>query len=415
MSTLVQSLRVNPRYDLQSSFVLISYEQTENVNGVSWMTPTTDQYPASLPGDALSFFNGLRFTVDLQGVQATTSTATLVCDAIDVTNPDWWIARHPQYEAHDPNSAAEDEIPIASFVIDFSTIKREPTNANEADKGYAQELTSGELTDWMTFKSQRITVSCRATIMLRNGQVMANHPITYQLVSTNAASGTFQNTKVQTQAEPVPVGLAQKLYNAVSRLQFEGELTFQEEDVSGRLGVGNLFNLTGGALAEWATMNALVQRITENLDAGTTTVEFGPPGILSAGELVDLLRVNRNRVVRYNVGLAIGGVPNLTGGNVSLGRNTPEKNSSSTTGYDQAHVVSGTIDGSGAVVATSPGVTQWLPSGPANPATPYPPGSVTIDQADAAGNTMKIQAVPVCFNGTKGRIYFLCSNFIPDT
>ena len=106
MSAIVQSLRVNPRYDLQSSFVLISYEQTENVNGVSWMTPNTDQYPATLPGDALSFFNGLRFTVDLQGVSATTSSATLVCDAIDVANPDWWIARHPQYEAHDPGSAA---------------------------------------------------------------------------------------------------------------------------------------------------------------------------------------------------------------------------------------------------------------------------------------------------------------------
>ncbi len=75
----------------------------------------------------------------------------------------------------------------------------------------------------MTFKSQRITVSCRATITLRNGQVMANHPITYQLVSTNAASGTFKNTKVESQAEPVPVGLAQKLYNSVSVLQFEEE------------------------------------------------------------------------------------------------------------------------------------------------------------------------------------------------
>jgi len=136
--------------------------------------------------------------------------------------PDWWVARHPQYEAHDPDSAAEDKIPIASFAIDFSTIKREPTGTSEADKGYAQELTAGELTDWMSFKSQRITVSCRATITLRNGQVIANHPITYQLVSTNAGSGSFQNTNVQSQAEPVPAGLARKLYNAVNQLQFEG-------------------------------------------------------------------------------------------------------------------------------------------------------------------------------------------------
>ena len=129
----------------------------------------------------------------------------------------------------------------------------------------------------------------------------------------------------------MPVGLAQFIYEAISVLQFEGNLTLQEEDASGSLMIGQLFNLTGSANTEWDTMAAMVQEISENLDAGETSVQFGPPKNLSADELVDLLRVNRARSISSSLGMRMTGSPSNGGSNLDLGQNTPEKNSVSGT------------------------------------------------------------------------------------
>jgi hypothetical protein len=229
--------------------------------------------------------------------------------------------------------------------------------------------------------------------------------------------------------------LAQALYNAVSVLQYDGELTLQEQEVSGSLSVGDLFNLTGGNLAAWTTMNGMVQSITEDLDNGTTQVEFGPPKHLSAGELVDLLRVNRSRTIFYWPTLQTSGI-GAGSESVALGDNTPEKNSSSTPGFTQSHVVSQNVDGSGPnVVSQVPppfslgligtgmaAFTHWTPSGPftGNPLPPATPGSITISTADIAagdvnnGVAVNLKKLPICMNGVSGTIYFLCSQFIPD-
>jgi hypothetical protein len=223
-------------------------------------------------------------------------------------------------------------------------------------------------------------------------------------------------------------------------LQYDGELTLQEQEVSGSLSVGDLFNLTGGNLSEWTTMKGMIQSITEFLDDGTTLVEFGPPKHLSAGELVDLLRVNRSRSIFYWPTLQTSGV-GAGAESVALGDNTPEKNSSSTPGFTQSHVVSGAVDGSGPLSVTqvtspyplgllgfgaSAAFTHWTPSGPfaprggGNPLPPSTPGSITISTSDIAGGdinngvAVKLQKLPLCLNGTSGTMYFLCSQFIPD-
>src|SRR5262249_23488242 len=147
-----------------------------------------------------------------------------------------------------------------------------------------------------------------------------------------------------------PVGLAKFIYDAISVLQYEGSLTLQEQEVSAPLSIGNCFNLTGGALAEWSTMAAMVQAVTENIDTGETTVEFGPPRNLSAGELVDLLRVNRLRHVYSGFSMRAAGMPGDASGDVALGQNTPEKNSVSGLAPANPHVISKTVDGTGAVI-----------------------------------------------------------------
>ena len=324
-------------------------------------------------------------------------------------DPKWWLGKHPQYREYDPTNAADASNPIAQFELVPDSWQRVPI-LNEADKGCGSELTTGQLAPWMAFKSQRITISAKATITYRNGKPAESVPLTFQCLSTNAYSGTYSNETFSAFPEPVPVGLAQAIYEAVSVLHFEGEITLQEQEISGSLAIGSLFNLTGGALAEWASMNAMILEVEENIDAGATVVRFGPPRQLGAGDLVELLRVNRFRLITSPYTLPVTGAAD-SGGETTLGSNTPEKNSSGAAGWDQIQIISNTIDAVGPIIthdASDPSTCSsvWT----TNPGT----NAVTIDLADAAGNSLRIQPLQVCQNGLSGTVYFLCSGFIPD-
>ena len=438
MSALIKDIRVNPRYDLQVPYVLINYEQTADIAGVTWLTPSQDVYPNPPPTSAIAQFRAIRSTIDLQGLKETLTQATLVCAPIVATDPNWWLQRHPQYRPYNFQGENDPQNPVSSFTIVSGSITYAPTNQNETLQGYSNELVDGQLAPWMSFRSQRITISCKANIVRRDGTVTQNHPITYQCNATTANSGTFTSTQITQFPEPTPVGLAQFLYNATAVLQYEGELTLQEAEVSAQLSIGNLFNLTGGNLVEWSTMKAQVQSITENLDTGQTLVQYGPPKHLGPGDLMDLLRVNRSRTVFYWPTLQTSGIGGGGGGNVALGSNTSEKNSTSAQGYVQSLAVTNAIDPTGIPMVFSQVVagnlaafTQWLQKGPFTPNTgnlppanvlpANPPGSVTISTFDIAaadiakGYYLKLQKLSLCQNGVSGSMYFLCSNFVPDS
>ena len=421
----LKDFNVNARYDLQAPSVQIFYETVSSVNGQESLSLIKDFYPNPLPTDPQKQFASLQFTVDLQGISAHTTTAKITVEPIDPTDPDWWLGKHPQFRPHDPTNPADNNSEYLSFDIDATTIQRSPnpptdTGGNAVvDQGYTNELTTGQLTGWMSFKAQRITLKVLATVVTRKGEIKNNVPLTYQCLSTNATSGTFTNQIVTALAEPVPVGLAQYIYEAISVLQFEGSLALQEPEVSGSLLIGNLFNLTGGALAEWTTMAAMVQEISENIDTGQTTVQYGPPRNLSAGELVDLLRVNRARIINSQYSMRFGGTPGVTPDDLELGQNTPEKNSPSAPATENPKVISATVDGTGAIIrhtSLNDGLdcsTVWqgvpVPGGSAPT-----PGSIDITLSDAGGSDLYIQPLRLCLNGVSGTMYFLCSNFVPD-
>jgi len=355
-------------------------------------------------GGAQNQFNALRFTVDLQGVQATGTKALLECDFLDIQNVDWWLKKHPNYTPYDPSNAGDvAENDILSFTLNPGSVSRRASNAGSADKGFTNELRSGQIVDWMNFGAQGIVVEAIATVTHRNGNVDQNVKLSFQCTSTNATSGTYQHQTISQFGEPIPVGLAEQIYDAVSVLMYEGEVTLQERDCSGSVSIGSLFNLTNGANMAWATMAAQVQKVVENLDTGDTSLEFGPPKHLSAGDLVDLLRVNRRRIVLFSPNLQQTG---QSGGNgsVDLGSNTPEKNSAHAQGTANPLVISAAIDGSTGAVTHAVGAdvsSTWT--------APNNPGSVTISLQAANGQQIAIRPVPVCINGVTGMMYFLCS------
>ncbi len=93
------------------------------------------------------------------------------------------------------------------------------------------------------------------------------------------------------------MGLAQKIYEGLSVLHYEGTIVLTEQECTGAVGMGNVLNLTGGtgAAAAWATMNAQIYEIEESLDTGETKLRVGPPVYLDAGKLVEMLRAVRGR------------------------------------------------------------------------------------------------------------------------
>jgi hypothetical protein len=207
--------------------------------------------------------------VDLQGANVSQSEAKIAVDAVNALAPDvnvqlaWWLGKHPQYTPFNPAQAGTPPDPnnaITSIEIVAGSATRAAT-AGGADAGFTNELTTGQIATWMNFGAQRMTFTCKARIVYRNGSIKDNHPLTYQCVCTNGTTGTYNNTVTNSFAEPIPSGLARFMYDALNLLQFEGRVTLQEEDVSGSVLIGNTLNLINGNLSEWATMNSLIQEV----------------------------------------------------------------------------------------------------------------------------------------------------------
>jgi hypothetical protein len=289
----VSAVSINPRYDLKVPFVRINYEQNNTVNGLNYMTRVVDVYPAGSPTYG---FCAMINTIDLRGYSSgayadlVTSPLPDMQDGLSVTSGDafnWWKGRK--------------EWPLArqsDVIVDSITLNgRNPVDENGNPIDYTllpNELISGSIADWMSVYSSREQVT--ATIFyhtLGGQQIIA--PIQTTLQSTSAASGTYNNSQGITYAEPVPVGLAKLLYESVEALQYDGEITITEDECSGIVELGQVLNMS----PNWEDMNAMVVQIDENVDQGTTQVSFGPKKNLGASDLVELVRVIRNRIITF--------------------------------------------------------------------------------------------------------------------
>ena len=113
------------------------------------------------------------------------------------------------------------------------------------------------------------------------------------IVGTNATSRTYQQLSGLVPGEPVPTGLAAQLLAAVNPLQYEGSYTVVNTEVPVASALGIVLNLTGSNQDTWATMNALVQEIEDNLDTGRTTFKFGPAEHLTIHDLIEQIRALR--------------------------------------------------------------------------------------------------------------------------
>jgi hypothetical protein len=115
----------------------------------------------------------------------------------------------------------------------------------------------------------------------------------------------------------VPQGFAQYLYETLVPLHYQGSLTIVEQECSDRLPPGFIFNTSDGR-PEWQAMNALILGVEEDIDNGTTKVQFGPPISLGLDTKEELFRANLGRLPSFKLDQRNTGMADM-GGNVIQG------------------------------------------------------------------------------------------------
>lgn len=360
-----------PRYDLVPGYVKLIYERIDTIDGVETRVVSEDRYPLT-GGDE---FTAIVQTIDLQGGSTNIIKQRITTADIEVSSETWWKQHVPEL-----NDAA---------ISDLTVVPSSGAITPEEEGGltYGKELVEGAIADWMSVNEAPVRVTARVSykrsMPAGAEETVTARPVSVRLRSTDGDSKTYRIYGGGVAGETAPTGLAQALYTALATVQYQGRLSLAEEEALSSPWMGRVLNITGGAGA-WATMNALIQSVDIDIDRGTTTLQFGPPAHLSAGDLVDLLRVGRKRV-SYGPAIRTGG-----------GAETPDE-----VGYKGASGAGGTVTN------LEPMKTSWTLSGGE---------TVTLDSYTLSGTpsenpTLQLRPLTVCVesDGSEKVVWVLAS------
>ncbi|MCE0484362.1 MAG: hypothetical protein LV479_09015 [Methylacidiphilales bacterium] len=293
----VSKLELTPRHDLQAPSVVLKFEQTNDIDNDTFTSLIVQPAPSTATGDELG---AMVMTLDLAGARETyqkqkVRTAFIPPDSSSAGVVDWWKGKFPWLSDFDDTDLT---VVAGSHTV---TMEDPADYPGLTLSNVPNELLEGSVAAWMNLYAAPLRV--QATMQYTGAATdestevfgPTNQRVLYtRVIGTNAETQTYSRLTSETAAEPVPAGLAQALYDAVSVLPYDGTIELTEEECSGVGAPGNLLNLTGGR-AEWSTMAAQIQRIEEQIDAGITRLTVGPGKHLGHGDLAELLRVNRQR------------------------------------------------------------------------------------------------------------------------
>ena len=426
------SSEIVPRFDLQPVKVVLQYQRTDTVNGQPVSSSVTDSADAS-GSPAASVAPAVRAMVvpiDLRGAVASELSVAITSVAIPssavqnqtVPNNSWWTQKH--------HALGDTDITNLAFVPGTLKVVDDAGNDYSAtwQNLFPNEHQDGEIATWMKKQCLTVTVSGQFTYGQQDAKsrpvaaIGANKPHTVhvRVKLTNSGPGrvTYQTLASYASGETAPVGLAQNIFTALSVLQWEGSHTVVDDgfDTTSTIpGPQNVLNLAGGNVA-WASMNAVVQRVSLDIFRHTCELTFGPVKHLAPGDLEELLQFWRYRTVFDNPALRIGG--SGTDGKPQLGgqpakENTehanpaeqlktlqaPSTHSDTFVQFDAAKqlIVIKVVDDAGNIVSTAPYVRIGL-------------GDAFSSDAPPAPKNLFIQEWTVCLaDGTQKRALFLSS------
>jgi len=277
----VHDYDVTPRPDMQVPVVSVKYEQIHTIDDNSYRNIIEDRYPTEAetlqPG-------ALILTVELAGSRMSSQRQKIKVEEFPDNNPDWivWLKEKNKWLADASISA----ISIVGDVVNTSEFER--------------ELLEGMVTDWMRADGKEAE-RCTVTMTINYTQTVDDvaRTITGKIFTTNTVATdcfnkTYRKNTVEEYAEPIPTGLAERLYGALGALNHQGSVILLAAECPGTHRPGLKLNLSDGETA-WATMAAMVQSVTDNIDAGMTTIDFGFAAHLTMQDYQELLRANRLR------------------------------------------------------------------------------------------------------------------------
>jgi hypothetical protein len=350
----VSGLDLTPRHDLQVPAVVLKFEQTNDLGGDTYTSLITQAAPTTATGDE---FGALVMTLDLAGARATYHQQPVRSTPIPAEGTsgaiDWWKGKFAWLE-----DFADGDL---SVVAGSQTIVIErPEDYPDVSVGdLPSELLEGHVSDWMNVVAAPLLVTATlqftGTATDESNEVFGgtNQRVVYtRVMGTNADTMTYSRLTSETAAEPVPEGLAAALLAAAGVLQYDGAIELTEAECSGLGAPGTLLNLTGGR-AEWASMQAQIQRVEERIDLGQTKITVGPAKHLGHAELTAWLRANRNRRLSYRLSERTSGKGDGNAAKVQGGEHSPRSDSifrpssSGTTGPNKPFAILDASDAEG--------------------------------------------------------------------
>jgi hypothetical protein len=412
-------------------------------------------------------------TFDFEGASVNASKATIACTPLSngvTTDPGanaaalaFWTELFPEFKRaqnlrfYNAGSPA----PFLSAVdANGDTITSSSGTITVNGVNYSYILADGQVAPWMTagappnqvqgsvieatvtayFSCQEFAEPAAGGAPVQTGSVSyIEKNCTLKL--TNLPASTYSSAPNVSGGEPLPYGLAGYVFNIEIIPQYEGQFTIQEQDVTDLCPIGNNLNLTG-SLAEWASMNACVQRISYD-DTGKTTLNFGPATHLGAGDLIERLRVNRGPRWVYLYGQNLTNAQGGSGGPIQLGQNLPKQSASPGTRSPMQQIFPSNLADAQTNAypnGLAPGLLlDAAPNGAGNTATAGPgQGPSLIVMAGSAGNqgsfirlslpdgaavlaalgysgaiAWVLRPVPCCENSVQGYRIILSSQFFP--
>ncbi len=396
----ISKFKIRPRPDWIKSYVFINYDQISTFGSNDFLSIGSDQWPATLPTDTESKFNGVDLYFDLAGTKQSiqNQAGNLTTAPFDITSLTQWRKWKAELLAPTVASAvilgplttpaAGTTHPAPTLVsteVDGSGV---PVPYNSAN---AYELLDGNYSDWMAdstlmtgagcpvISAQKVKATAWVYIAFNNGGKLFKQitkEFTAVSYNTNFAATVINVQTVTTlaYAEVPPVGLAKIMYYAWRSLAVEGSFSTLESEIGAtrtQITRANCLNFTSAALAahagdgtilDWSAVNAPVRHVTGSAVKGTCTVEFGAPLHLTANALVDLVRASRVRVTSVNLAYLFGGQLNSSGGTVKQMRKTHAHAAEHGADEPQVHVVSApdAVDATRTQVITADGTTGLI-------------------------------------------------------
>lgn len=355
-------LNIRRRDDLKARAIKILYRITSTVNGQQAVDYTIDKWGPNGSNNAADPGTGLRVlseTIDLQGPNTTTTSAQIDCEPLaliggtNATKRAFWSSRRGGEQAKmlDSRMRFQDgtftETIIPDGALTYATTGGTDAVGNPriagqplslVDQGlFVSRIVQGTYHDWMAAQGV-FALKVRASIKVQHAvyDVVATGDVIEQLPANESASNTAINGNRQgaVNSEEIHVnlqltnavnpvgggkftattiasitageigvigagGIANYLWNALQKFQYEGEGIKVESDFTNNVGLTNALNLSGGRV-EWTTMNAQIQSVREDWGKKETTVTIGPANHLNAGQLSTLLNMWAFRRPWYN-------------------------------------------------------------------------------------------------------------------